>query len=62
MTEVIVSKSELKKLVKIKNLVEAIIIVSDSNPQSDPVLIGLKMKLQKTVLKYNCKHTINEPF
>ena len=64
MTEVSVSKSELKKLVKIKKLVETIYLIKKSPIQEWQLekIMRTEKKLVKTILKYNYKHTIAEPF
>jgi len=63
MKEVIISKSELKILVKIKNLVENIKAYENMNVESfRDDLEKMKIKLDEQVKKYNRKHTINEPF
>ena len=63
MKEVIISKSELKILVKIKNLVENIKAYENMNVESfRDDLEKMKIKLDEQVKKYNRKHTIIEPF
>lgn len=63
MKEVIISRSEVKLLVKIKNLAEHIITYEKMNVESfRDDLEQIKIKLEKQVKKYNRKHTINEPF
>ena len=63
MKEVIISKSELKILVKIKNLVENIKAYENMNVESfRDDLEKMKIKLDEQVKKYNRKHTRNEPF
>ena len=55
MTEVSVSKSELKKLVKIKKLVETIYLIKKSPIQEWQLekIMRTEKKLVKTILKYN---------
>jgi len=63
MKEVIISKSELKILVKIKNIVENIKAYENMNVESfRDDLEKMKIKLDEQVKKYNRKHTIIEPF
>ena len=63
MKEVIISRSEEKLLVKIKNLAENIIAYEKMNVESfRDDLEKMKIKLDEQVKKYNRKHTINEPF
>ena len=54
MTEVSVSKSELKKLVKIKKLVETIYLIKESPIQEWQLekIMRTEKKLVKTILKY----------
>ena len=63
MKEVIISRSEEKLLVKIKNLAENIIAYEKMNVESfRDDLEEMKIKLDEQVKKYNRKHTISEPF
>mgnify|MGYP003634358796 FL=1 len=63
MKEVIISRSEEKLLVKIKNLAENIIAYEKMNVESfRDDLEKMKIKLDEQVKKYNRKHTISEPF
>ena len=59
MTEVGVSKSELKKLVKIKKLVETIYLIKESPIQEWQLekIMRTEKKLVKTILKYNYYET-----
>jgi pyrimidine operon attenuation protein/uracil phosphoribosyltransferase len=63
MKEVIISRSEEKLLVKIKNLAENIIAYEKMNVESfRDDLEKMKIKLDEQVKKYNIKQTIIEPF
>ena len=63
MKAVIISRSEEKLLVKIKNLAESIIAYEKMNVESfRDDLEKMKIKLDEQVKKYNRKHTISEPF
>tara|TARA_R110000850_G_scaffold233586_1_gene358470 strand:+ start:80 stop:271 length:192 start_codon:yes stop_codon:yes gene_type:complete len=63
MKAVIISRSEEKLLVKIKNLAENIIAYEKMNVESfRDDLEKMKIKLDEQVKKYNRKHTISEPF
>lgn len=64
MTEVSVSKSELKKLVKIKKLVETTYLLQQSPVEEWQLdkLMKIEKELVNTISKYNYKHTIAKPF